>query len=268
MKFLATLLASMYFFNEATPTAYEVIPEKDIQIKKEFERTILISKKNYPFTNENNNFIDFNHDLMRATGLFSEAQIAKLDIDAIIKVREEYGIDMNNPTHVQILSNGIRIWPGKAIMIPAVYGNIGDQPWIIVSDTINPQRGYKWIQQEFATIVIFQSDFVVPKGFAKAGAHVTPDSIWLTGYVVHGEKDAKWTSDNSEIFAHCTTKLSVQAKNMWDLKVPTEAEAREYLITYPIIDSNGSKGVGMSSTALIPADSGKTHIIGNIVLTW
>lgn len=267
MKFLATLLASMYFFNDPTPPIAEVMPEEDIHGLMKYKRVVLVSKQNHPF--KYHSFIDSNHNLMRATGLFSEEQIAKLDSDAIIKIREEYGIDMNDPSHVQILPSGVRIWPGKAVLIPTVYGNIEDQPWVIVSDTKNPQRGYKWVQQEFATILIFQSDYVVPNGYTKAGAHVTPESIWLNGYIVHGEKDAKWTDNNCEVFSHCTTKLSVQAKNMWDLKVPTDAESREYLITYPITDDKGYEGVGMSSTTLLPSDvTGLTHIEGRIVLTW
>lgn len=273
MKILGTLLSSFFLFNDPAPMqpAQEVMPEETIPGVVKYERHILVSKQNYPYMN--NSPIDDNHTEMRATGLFKEEQITKTDTDVLIKLKSQYGIDMNDPNHVTILSNGVRIWPGKAVMFPFKLGTVEGQPWIVVSDSKHEDRNYQFSQQEFGTIVQLQSDFIVPKGYEKAGAHVTPGCIFFEGYIVHGKLNSDLTDEkNHEVFRNYSTQLTVQSLNMWTPSNPSDpAESTATLIHYPIIDSDGNEGVGISSTMPIKEsainDSG-TLIEGRIVLSW
>lgn len=267
MKFKNTLmglflLASGSLGADTTPCTYPTpcsytMPCLDATV---YERSIVVSKQNYPSLPAAVT-LDKKHKAMRDSKVFTDAEVDQLDIDFMNDLLVQYGIDFS--TIAPDPATGERTYPGVGVMQPVVYGNSDDQPWIVVRDTINPKREFRFRQKEYKTIVTFTADFYASSG-TQVGAHITPGSIFFRGYIVQGKIDKKWKNPkNREVFEDNCTQLTAQTLNMWG----KEASA----ITSTTIDKYGNIGFGLSTTLQvnIPADAtGVTHTEGRIVYTW
>lgn len=255
MDVLTKMLSSLYLFNCLTsePTS----SADDVPGVIKYDRVVMVSKQNYIYDSSLDP-IDSNHIAMCASGIFTVEEIAQLDHDVINELKLSHGIDLSNTDRVRVLPNGVRVWPGVALMLPVKFGDIAGQPWVIVSDTKNRSREYQWLQYEFGTIVILLN-----------GNENTPDSIFFRGYVVHAKANADMAIEgNREIFKSSCMQPAIQVNNLVNFL--------EYPLTYSIIDSNDQEGVGVSSTAEVNGLANKhdaNHvngrlIEGRIVMTW
>lgn len=229
-----------------------------------YDRLIIISKQNFPYIAANP--LDPDHAFMRSTGIYTEAQIDQLDAEAIADLYVQYGVDMsdNNPSVIFNPVTGIRILPGVAVMLPVSFGTTNDQPWIVTSDTRNPNREFKWLHYQFASLTQFLSGFVVPAGATQAGATVIPGDIFFRASFVDAKMGADWSNpENYEKYETRCTILSVQNANIWGLI--------EYFLSYDVYDRYNRKGFVSSSTPYInePAVlTGQPHTNGRLVFSW
>lgn len=198
---------------------------------------------------------------MVASRAFTSQQISQLDVDAIAEVYDQYGINFAN---VSVDSDGSRTIPGVAVLKPAAYGVIPGKPSFITHDSENPNRKYKWVQEQYSTIVEFKSDLIVAAGFVQAGARVTGGSVYFRGYLLHGKQNKDWSKPKfCEVFTLSCTHLTAQSKNMWG--------EQEIAATQVIFDSEGKEGSGLATITKVhlPAvATGIAHAEGRTVLTW
>ncbi len=229
-----------------------------------YDRTIVIAKQGYVYTPASP--LDAGHAKMRQLGIFTDAEIQKLDDDTLTEFYEEYGIDLssNNPAVIYNPVTGIRALPGVVTLLPATLGTIEGQNWVVVIDTKNPTRKYKWVHYHFANLAIFSTSYVIPATANQAGGIVKPGDIYFRGIFVHAKADADPAiHKNSEQFQTRSIKLSVQSNNMWNLI--------EFYLSYAIIDKHGNTGFVISTTSEIniPANAtGIAHVHGHHIMTW
>lgn len=233
----------------------------------EYDRIIVISKQNYPYTGTNPT--DPQHAFMKSTGIFTQAEIDQLQYDTAIDFLAQYGIDLNPLTNPLVQVDpltGIRSLPGVAVMIPGVFGNVPGQPWVVTTDTKNPDREFKWLQYQFPYLVRFLAPYTVPQGFAQEGAQVKAGSLFFRAYFVQCKIGCDPSiEENREIFDTSCRILSNTSANMWGLA--------EFYFPYDIKDRAQIPNHGFVTSATVevrePGDfTGLQRLQGRHVYTF
>ncbi len=235
-----------------------------VQPVTKYERTILVTRQNVPYVFQDP--IDPHHSAMRDIGIFSKSKIRRLDRDTIADLYAEYGVDLSdtNPSVIIDPATGARTLPGVAELTPVVFGNIPGDPWFVSIDTEHHSRENKWIEYQYATLVTFLSNFVVPAGFIKEGAQVRTGYGFFHGYLVLVEPGHDASNKNHhEVFRNQSIQLGLVGLSMWG--VP------EYLDAFSISNYHNRNGYGVQTSVVINQpynDPNSPFAETRVVLTW
>lgn len=191
------------------------------------------------------NFVDPNHQLMIATGLYNQADANLITAKAIAQFYATYGIDFGSAAPD---ANGIRTIAGVGIMIPYIDGL--EEDILLVTDSNHPERAAsgEWFSLQVGQAVVFTGSGAFSGGINAGATYNAGDNWVLVNYNLL-KSDSNWHKhQNREEFEVCTYEIGERLLSQWSKP--------EILLSLNITDKHNHQGFGVSGSVDVKRPEG------------